>query len=158
RLVKEEPRRLVVLGYPDMVTAADAVPGILADAPAQGLGLVACEGLDARIVDLVSASGNPVPDLPRGAGWLFVEVTGDGVLPGAGELARLEVTDPVAAAALWRIREDGAGLAARSLTRPAYAGWEDAAVPPERLGAWLRDFDELLREFDLDGVPYGHFG
>ena len=31
-------------------------------------------------------------------------------------------------------------------------------MPPERLGAWLRDFDELLREHDLDGVPYGHFG
>ncbi|HCB07123.1 MAG TPA: FAD-binding oxidoreductase, partial [Nocardioides bacterium] len=41
---------------------------------------------------------------------------------------------------------------------PAYSGWEDAAVPPDRLGAWLRDFDELLREHRLDGVPYGHFG
>src|SRR6478735_2035749 len=47
---------------------------------------------------------------------------------------------------------------ARSLSRPAYSGWEDAAVPPERLGAWLRDFDQLLRDHDLDGVPYGHFG
>ncbi|HRD59897.1 MAG TPA: FAD-linked oxidase C-terminal domain-containing protein, partial [Nocardioides sp.] len=56
------------------------------------------------------------------------------------------------------IREDGAGLAARSLKTPAYSGWEDAAVPPDRLGAWLRDFDELLREHRLDGVPYGHFG
>ncbi len=61
-------------------------------------------------------------------------------------------------AALWRIREDGAGLAARSLERPAHAGWEDAAVPPERLGAYLRGFDALLREAGLDGVPYGHFG
>ena len=68
------------------------------------------------------------------------------------------VTDAREAAALWRIREDGAGLAARSLGRPAYSGWEDAAVPPERLGAWLRDFDELLGAHDLQGVPYGHFG
>ena len=75
-----------------------------------------------------------------------------------GELERRAVDDPAEAAALWRIREDGAGLAARSLDRPAYSGWEDAAVPPERLGAWLRDFDELLREHGLDGVPYGHFG
>ncbi|MCA1481847.1 hypothetical protein I6F37_43720, partial [Bradyrhizobium sp. NBAIM08] len=50
------------------------------------------------------------------------------------------------------------GLAARSLERPAYSGWEDAAVPPDRLGAWLRDFDELLAAHDLHGVPYGHFG
>ena len=43
-------------------------------------------------------------------------------------------------------------------TGPAHSGWEDAAVPPERLGAYLRDFDALLREHGLDGVPYGHFG
>ena len=55
------------------------------------------------------------------------------------------VTDPAEQAALWRIREDGAGLAARSLDRPAQAGWEDAAVPPERLGDYLRDFDALLQ-------------
>ncbi|MGA9747718.1 MAG: FAD-linked oxidase C-terminal domain-containing protein, partial [Nocardioides sp.] len=55
-------------------------------------------------------------------------------------------------------REDGAGLAARSLSRPAHAGWEDAAVPPDRLGAYLRDFEALLRGHGLDGVPYGHFG
>ena len=42
--------------------------------------------------------------------------------------------------------------------RPAHAGGEDAAVPPERLGAYLRDFDDLLLEHDLTGLPYGHFG
>ncbi|MGZ5399549.1 MAG: FAD-binding and (Fe-S)-binding domain-containing protein, partial [Nocardioides sp.] len=153
-LVPDVPRRLLVLGYASMIDAADAVPTLLA----AGLPLVACEGLDARIVDLVRGSGGAVPDLPRGAGWLFVELSGDGVVPAADELGRREVVDPTEAAALWRIREAGAGLAARSLTRPAYSGWEDAAVPPEHLGAWLRDFDRLLREFGLDAVPYGHFG
>ena len=41
---------------------------------------------------------------------------------------------------------------------PAYPGWEDAAVPPAQLGAYLRDFDALLAEHGLDGLPYGHFG
>jgi Fe-S oxidoreductase len=68
------------------------------------------------------------------------------------------VTDRAEQATLWRIREDGAGLAARSLDRPAHAGWEDAAVPPDRLGEYLRAFDALLVEHALDGVPYGHFG
>ncbi|MEV7430163.1 FAD-binding and (Fe-S)-binding domain-containing protein [Nocardioides sp. NPDC092400] len=170
RLVEETPRQLVVLGYPSMVDAADAVPAILAasgrpvDASVgvERGGLVACEGLDARIVDLVRARGGAVPDLPRGAGWLFVEVSDPGLLAPvvavAGALESRVVESAAEAAALWRIREDGAGLAARSLARPAHAGWEDAAVPPEHLGAWLRDFDELLREHDLDGVPYGHFG
>ncbi|QBR92408.1 FAD-binding and (Fe-S)-binding domain-containing protein [Nocardioides euryhalodurans] len=153
-LVPEEPRRLVVLGFPTMAEAADAVPALLG----AGLRLVACEGLDARIVDLVRAAGRPVPELPRGGGWLFVEVAGGGEVPDVGELARRSVADPDEAAALWRIREAGAGLASRSLSRPAHAGWEDAAVPPEHLGAWLRDFERLLAEFDLETVPYGHFG
>ncbi|KQZ66981.1 FAD-binding and (Fe-S)-binding domain-containing protein [Nocardioides sp. Root151] len=156
---------LVALGYPSMVEAADVVPAILA---AGGRSLVACEGLDARIVDVVRASGRPVPDLPRGAGWLFVEVSAASsgeaeslaglVIRKADALDHRVVTAPPEQAALWRIREDGAGLAARSLGRPAYSGWEDAAVPPEHLGAWLRDFEELLRAHGLDGVPYGHFG
>jgi FAD/FMN-containing dehydrogenase/Fe-S oxidoreductase len=163
RLVEDETdRRLVVLGYPSMVDAADAVPALLAATDGR---MIACEGLDARIVDLVTARGSAVPELPRGAGWLFVEVAGEdaeGVaaraVAASAALGHRLVVDPAEAAALWRIREDGAGLAARSLSRPAHAGWEDAAVPPARLGAWLRDFDELLKEHDLDGVPYGHFG
>ena len=160
RLVDDRvDRHLVVLGYPSMIEAADAVPALLAAADGR---MIACEGLDARIVDLVRARGNAVPDLPEGAGWLFVEVVDHDlitpVIEAAGALGHRVVPDAAQAAALWRIREDGAGLAAKSLSRPAYSGWEDAAVPPERLGAWLRDFDELLREHDLDGVPYGHFG
>lgn len=159
-LVPEEPRTLLVLGYPSMVEAADAVPALLATGP-----LVACEGLDSRIVDLVRARGAGVPELPRGAGWLFVEIPAEGaaervagLVAASGALDSRVVPTAAEAATLWRIREDGAGLAARSLGRPAYSGWEDAAVPPERLGAWLRDFDALLKDFGLDGVPYGHFG
>ncbi|HWU20177.1 MAG TPA: FAD-binding and (Fe-S)-binding domain-containing protein, partial [Nocardioides sp.] len=159
-LVPEETRTLLVLGYPSMAEAADAVPALLAVGR-----LVACEGLDSRIVDLVRARGGAVPELPRGEGWLFVEVAGDAregllapLIAAAGALAHRIVEQGPEAAALWRIREDGAGLAARSLGRPAYSGWEDAAVPPAALGAWLRDFEALLGEHGLETVPYGHFG
>ncbi|MEI2820586.1 MAG: FAD-binding and (Fe-S)-binding domain-containing protein [Marmoricola sp.] len=158
----EEPgaKALVVIGYPDMATAADAVPLVLEHGP------VACEGLDRRMSDVVAARW-PLPELPAGGGWLLVELTGDS----AGEaeakalaLAKVVnaphrvVTDAAEQAALWRIREAGAGLAAVSLDKPAHAGWEDAAVPPERLGDYLRDFERLLSEFGLRTVPYGHFG
>ncbi len=168
-LVVEEPRLLVALGYSSMIDAADAVPGLLAvdeqaRLSAAGARLVACEGLDSRIVDLVRARGS-VPELPPGSGFLLVELAGPEpeslvmqVLAAASALGHRVVTDVGEAVGLWKIREEGAGLAARSLTRPAYSGWEDAAVPPAHLGAWLRDFDELLRAHGLDGVPYGHFG
>jgi FAD/FMN-containing dehydrogenase/Fe-S oxidoreductase len=162
RLVEDAPfRALAVLGYPTMFEAADAVPALLHHP------LVACEGLDSRIVDVVRRRG-AVPDLPRGAGWLFAEVTGataeetlaaaEAVARDAGAVDVRLVSDPAEMAALWRIREDGAGLAARTLDLPAQSGWEDAAVPPERLGDYLRGFDALLKDAGLDGVPYGHFG
>jgi FAD/FMN-containing dehydrogenase/Fe-S oxidoreductase len=165
RLVADAPYRgLVVLGYPSMAEAADATPALLPHGPA------AVEGLDARMVQrLRDVPAAVVPDLPRGEGWLVVELTGDSVpeiqdlavrvLADAGALDSLVVTDPAEAAAIWRIREDGAGLAARTSDgHPAHAGWEDAAVPPERLGAYLRDFDALLDQHGLQCVPYGHFG
>lgn len=159
RLVEDAPHRvLVVLGYPSMADAADAVPALLAHSP------VACEGIDERITNLVPDH----PELPRGRGWLFVEVTGDTlaeatarartVPPTSGALDHRVVADVAEQLALWRIREDGAGLASRATRPPGQAGWEDAAVPPSRLGDYLRSFDALLTEHGFTGVPYGHFG
>ena len=155
---------MIALGYPTMADAGDAVAALLPHSP------TAAEGLDRRIVEVVRRTRGEaaVPPLPKGDGWMFVELAGDdpaelrrradAVVADAAALDARVVTDPVQALALWRIREDGAGLAGVSLARPAYGGWEDAAVPPSQLGAYLRDFDALLREHRLDGLPYGHFG
>jgi FAD/FMN-containing dehydrogenase/Fe-S oxidoreductase len=165
RLVSAPPATvLAVLGYPDMPTAADAVPALLPHRP------VALEGLDARLVDVVRrrSGTSAVPELPRGAGWLFAELAGDTVeqahaaaeklVADAGCLDAAIVSGPIAAA-LWRIREDGAGLGGRTPAgEPAWPGWEDAAVPAERLGQYLREFDALLHEHRLDALVYGHFG
>ncbi len=155
---------LLVLGYPDMATAADAVPALLGYQP------IALEGLDKRIVNVVRRRKGPgaVPDLPEGEGWLFVEFSGaETAEVGARAEAALRVADAKdgwivphanAVAALWRIREDGAGLAARATDPPGLSGWEDAAVPPVALGSYLRDFETLMGDRGLTGVPYGHFG
>lgn len=165
-LVREPAHRmLVVLGYPDIAAAGDATPAILAHRP------TACEGIDSRIVDVVRErkGADAVPPLPAGGAWVFVEVVGataeetqlraEEAGRNCGAIDSLVVNDPTQAAMLWRIRTDGAGLAARSpRNRPAHAGWEDAAVPPARLGDYLRDFDALMADFGVTGMPYGHFG
>ncbi|MEU5282651.1 FAD-binding and (Fe-S)-binding domain-containing protein [Streptomyces sp. NPDC020755] len=149
-------RALAVLGYADESAAADAAPGLLPYRP------LTVEGMAA---DLVTASAG----LPRGAAWLFVETGGDTpaearahaerVLRGAGAVDGAVVTDPAGQRALWRIREDAAGTATRMPDgSEAWPGWEDCAVPPARLGAYLRDFRALLAEHGLRGTPYGHFG
>ncbi len=155
---------LVALGYPDIAAAADAVPALLPLAP------VAVEGFDARIVDLVRRRrGQAGPELPAGQGWLLVELAGNGpgelaaaaqtVIAAAGTSDWAVLADPRQAAAIWRIREDGAGLVARPADGHSYyAGWEDAAVPPAQLGSYLREFEALLAAHGLRGLPYGHFG
>jgi len=155
---------LVVLGYPGMPEAADVVPGLLPHQP------VALEGMDARLVEVFRSrrGADAVPGLPRGEAWLFAETAGEveaealaaaeRLIGDAGCLDALVVTG-APARALWRVREDGAGLGSRTPAgAPAWPGWEDAAVPSRHLGAYLRDFGALLAGHGLDGLTYGHFG
>lgn len=166
RLVADPAHRtMIVLGYPDFGTAGDVIPNILEFRP------TACEGLDHRICDVVRSRRGPnaVPALPGGAAWLMIEVAGDDpdevrtrvedLVAASEAIDHRIVEDPVEAAPLWKIREDGAGLAGRAPSGlPAHAGWEDAAVPPARIGAYLRDFDELTARHGLSSMPYGHLG
>ncbi len=110
---------------------------------------IALEGLDARMVDVVSGERRC---RARTAGRARLAVRRTGRRPdrsrGRRDRRRRRAgaaawsPTPAEAAALWRIREDGAGLAARAVGgQGAHAGWEDAAVPPRaarRLPARVR--------------------
>ena len=159
-------RHLLVLGFDDDVAGAEAVPALLGAAP------FTVESLSADLLALAHTSRREI-DLPEGDAWLLVEARAedrDGAREHARRLAsaigrglddgdvRL-ITDEAGQATLWRIREDGAGHSARLTdgTR-AWPGFEDSAVPPERLGGYLRDLRLLLREHDLQAISYGHYG
>ncbi|MCI6585033.1 MAG: FAD-binding protein, partial [Mobiluncus sp.] len=164
---------LVVLGYPDMIAAAADVPLVNSFKP------LACEGMDSRLVYTLrqKPGAGEIPELPEGKAWLLVEMGGAGEslevsLARARDLAAAVNTRATGvyppgteATRLWRIRADGAGLGGRtplapdgSGNDPAWPGWEDAAVPPEDLAAYLQDFTALMREMDVDGMLYGHLG
>ncbi|GGL57092.1 oxidoreductase [Streptomyces anthocyanicus] len=157
RLVESpRARALAVLGYADEAGAAEAAAGLLP------LGPLTVEGM---AVDLVPSTEG----LPRGGAWLFVETGGDteaeararaeAVVRAADVVDALVVTDPAGQRTLWRIREDASGTATRMPDgSEAWPGWEDCAVPPARLGGYLRDFRRLLTAHELRGTPYGHFG
>ncbi|WUS98468.1 FAD-binding oxidoreductase [Streptomyces sp. NBC_00708] len=151
-------RALAVLGYADESAAAEAAPGLLPYHP------LTVEGMAA---DLVREPAG----LPRGGAWLFAETGGATPAEARAHAERLVravsgdavdtavVTGPAGQRALWRIREDAAGTATRMPdSSEAWPGWEDCAVPPARLGGYLRDFRALLAEHGLRGTPYGHFG
>ncbi|MGQ0464492.1 MAG: FAD-binding and (Fe-S)-binding domain-containing protein [Sporichthyaceae bacterium] len=167
-------RALLVLGCADLALAADAIPAIRARNP------LTCEGIDTDLLP----PGTDRSGLPAGEGWLLVEF--GGATPAEAEAAAIAaaaalrsefvgaavVVDAGAQRAIWRIREDGAGLATRrpyspaggSQARPdgtstaAWPGWEDAAVPIERLGSYLTEFRKMMTRHGRRGVLYGHFG
>ncbi len=168
-LVESPPARaLAVLGFPDAYTAADHVMIIREQRP------LTIEGMDAGLIaSLRALRPNETTSrmLPEGKGWLYVE-TGGATRAEAEAAAEavanamtpyttghVVVADPPKMAALWRVREEGAGLLTRSPGGgEAWPGWEDAAVPPEKFGAYLREFDKVLERHGRKGIYYGHFG
>lgn len=172
---KAPVRSLAVLGYPDPVTMARDVPAILRLNPS------AVEGIDLSIVNAMKSRRGPasVSELPEGEAFLFVEfeVEDEAAAKARSEelIAMLSAPDADGAAPrllegravtsandkqiLWRIREDGAGLASRPLGESAgFAGWEDSAVHPDRLADYLHDLRALMAEHGYRGSMYGHFG
>ena len=171
RLVHSPPARsLLVLGYPSVYEAADHVPEILEYGPT-GL-----EGLDRCLVQDMEGKGqhtSEIPLLPEGDGWLLVEFGGETKEESderAEEcMARLRKDDKAPEMhlfddnaeekRLWEVREAGLGATAYIPGhRDSWEGWEDAAVPPERLGDYLRRFRDLLDRHEYRTALYGHFG
>ncbi len=157
-------RVLLVLGFADDIAAADAVPAILPHRP------LTVESMDERLVELSLRRNNRArPSLPDGGTWLFVELSGSDVTDAAsraqqvvravGATPHCILTDAAQQRALWRLREEGSGISTRMADgSEAWPGWEDAAVPPAQLGAYLRRFHTLLSSHGLRGITYGHFG
>jgi FAD/FMN-containing dehydrogenase/Fe-S oxidoreductase len=160
-------RTLVALGYRDAFLAADHVMEILEFQP------IGLEGFEGSIVDGLKSKKAPNLDLlPEGRGFLLVEFGSDD--PGQAQdtaqrlIDRLKhVPDPPSsrlyskseARAVWQIRESGPRAAAFAPGAPhEWEGWDDAAVAPEKLGAYLRDIRKLMDEYEYRGAFYGHFG
>ena len=112
--------------------------------------------------------------LPDGRGWLLVEFGGE-TKEEADEKARALMRDAREATAaadgdealrrptgeqhVWEVREAGLGATAFIPGKPdTYEGWEDSAVPPERLGEYLRELAKLAERYGYESALYGHYG
>jgi FAD/FMN-containing dehydrogenase/Fe-S oxidoreductase len=168
KLIHSPQRRVLVgMGYEDAFHAADHVPQILEFGP------IGLEGFEGSIVDGLRRKGAANLELlPAGGGFLLVEFgTDDAVEANQAALRMMEsigrVKNPPAmrlystkeAKAIWQIREAGPRAAAFAPGAPAeWEGWDDAAVAPQKLGAYLRDIRGLMNEYEYRGAFYGHFG
>ncbi len=171
RLVWSPPgRSLLVLGYPDIFQAADHVMEVMKTGP------IACEAVDEMLVEDMKKKGLHTDDLkylPEGRGWLLVEFGGhtkdeaddkarhtmDALKKSEGAPSMKLYDKPEEASKIWEVREAGLGATAwvpgQHVT---WEGWEDSAVPPEKLGAYLRDLYALYDKYGYMGALYGHFG
>ena len=168
----EAPRAkvLLVLGFPDIYRAADDVMPILEAHP---VGLEAIDDVVVGNLRRKKKLPRELDVLPEGEAWLLVELAGE--TPRDAETAARDLerritrrrtassgkvlTDPHQIEMVWLIRESGLGATAFVPGETAtWEGWEDAAVAPERLGAYLRDFRRLLDRYGYRGALYGHFG
>ena len=171
RLVPSPPvRSLLVLGYSDVYTAGDHIMEILSHKP------IALEGLDDHLVeDMKKKRLHPedVKLLPDGGGWLLVEFGGenkraadeqarklmDALKNSAGAPSMKLFDDSEEEQTIWLVRRSGLGATARVPgAKDTWEGWEDSAVPPEKLGNYLRDLRKLLTDFGYACALYGHFG
>ncbi len=163
-------KSVLVLGYPDVYAAGDHVPDVLEFRPT-GL-----EGLDDVLVRDMKRKGIHPQDitlLPAGGGWLLVEFGGESKeeaddkahqlmdrLKSKENAPSMKLFDDEAEEEhLWKVRESGLGATARIPgEKDAWEGWEDSAVPPDRVGDYLRDLRKLLKKYGYGCSLYGHFG
>jgi FAD/FMN-containing dehydrogenase/Fe-S oxidoreductase len=170
-LIDNPPKRsLAILGFEDVFAAAAAVPRAREHRP------MALEGFDDVLVDnnrALNRNRTALDRIPEGRGWLLVEFGGQ-TIEEADDQARkliramnkadgfLEARfsdDPQEEEELWELRESGLGATAFVPGKDdAWEGWEDAAVPPERLADYLRRFRDLLERHGYETALYGHFG
>lgn len=172
RLVYSPPHRVIIaLGYPDIYVAGDHVMEVLACKP------IGLEGLDdvlARNMKKLKMHSKDLKLLPEGNGWLIAEFGGATIeeakekanelirkakaFPGAKPSVKL-YDDPDLEKKIWEVREAGLGATARVPGEPVtWEGWEDSAVPPDKVGVYLRELRKLYNKFGYACSLYGHFG
>ncbi len=162
-------RRLIALGFDDAFIAADHVPAVLKFKP------IGLEGFDGLLVDFMRLKNLVVDDLkllPSGNGFLLCEFGADSAeavdemaaslqsaISSFDHVPSARMYSASEAARVWKVRESALGA---SVFVPGHAsgweGWEDSAVPPASLGAYLRELYSLIDRYGYSSPMYGHFG
>ena len=171
RLVESpQYRTLAVVAYADIYLCADHVPEIMSYGP------IGLEGIDDFLVKWTkrkNLNADGLALLPEGNGWLLVEFGGE-TQKEADDRARKMVEglkrsanppnvrfygNREEAKKVWIVRESALGATSHVPGEALnWEGWEDSAVPPEKLGQYLRDLRALMNEYSYAGAFYGHFG
>jgi FAD/FMN-containing dehydrogenase/Fe-S oxidoreductase len=170
-------RTLVVVEYEEIADAAEHCLEIT-----ERFRPIALEALDDKLIRdqrMQDMHVKDITELPRpgGGAWLLVQFGADTTEESVGraetfvDWLREEkgyAADRVTlvkstqegghSGDLWAIREGGLGSTAFPPDGPAHwPGWEDSAVPPARLGEYVRALGKVMERHGIRGAMYGHF-
>jgi FAD/FMN-containing dehydrogenase/Fe-S oxidoreductase len=170
-------RTTVVVHYPEIAEAASHVTEIQRFKP------IGLEAVDHRLIhdqQVKHLNEKGLRELPRyghGGAWLMVQFgadTDEESLRQAHDFVRWlreekgYDDDRVVVAKskqegggsedLWAIREGGLGSTAFPADGDHWPGWEDSAVPPDRVGDYVHDLLQLYDRYGTPGQIYGHLG
>ena len=162
-------RTLLVAGYPDHFAAADDLMGILAHRP------IGLEGFDGSVTETMAGLGLFAGEralLPEGDAWLLAEFGGETEDEATGRAEALAAelrrgnrrravrifAEPAEQAMVWLVRESALGASRIPGVFETWPSFEDSAVHPSKLGAYLRDFAGVLDRHGLRCVYFGHYG
>jgi Fe-S oxidoreductase len=136
---------------------------------------IGLEGFDSTLTEHMEMKGRLTrqrQELPTGGAWLLVEFGDDDPdeatekalrasreLKGDGpHLEARVLVEQARQMDVWLVRESAVGDSRVPGVAEFEGAWEDASVHPEKLGAYLREFAQLLEDHGYRCVYYGHFG
>ena len=167
-------RELVVIRFDDICEAGRQVPWIMEHKP------IAVEAIDHLLFEhemhqnMHPSALSELPHNDKEGAWLLIEFGADDAAE-ARELAEQFVADARKQGCagedvsifdddeqeekLWQVREGGLGATAFPEDgKEHWPGWEDSAVPPERVGDYMADLKKLYDEYGYHASMYGHVG
>ncbi|HET7662710.1 MAG TPA: FAD-binding and (Fe-S)-binding domain-containing protein [Rhodanobacteraceae bacterium] len=161
-------RVLVMIGYEDGYTDADRASGLRDYQP------IGLEMFDRRLVqnELEKGFQRHTELLPEGDGWLLVEFGAASKdqartqaqrmlddIKGGDQLGVKCFDGAEEQEEIWTLREGGVGHSKVVGEHPGWPSFEDAAVAPEKIGDFLRDFERLINDHGRRiSALFGHVG
>ncbi|CAN5891292.1 FAD-binding and (Fe-S)-binding domain-containing protein [soil metagenome] len=163
-------RVVMVVGFENVCKVGEYATKVLAYDP------IGLEGTDDKLISYMKNSHlreDELEMLPEGFSCMITEWAGDTIEEARGKaekaLKYLQSEDVVTAYRIyeddedqekvWAVRESGLGATAFVPgLEDSWPGWEDSAVPPEKIGDYLDDLQQLFKKYDYKASLYGHFG
>lgn len=163
-------RVLVVVGFPDVFTAGDHA------ATFRKLGPIGLEAFHHKLITNEERKGNHRPGaklLPKSDTYVLLEFGADerraALAQAHAAMKEIRsqckecnavklIEDEAEQKQIWKVREDGVGASRIPGVEDSWPSWEDAAVPVEQVGNYLRELYKLVDKYHYDITLFGHIG